>query len=79
MPLLTDIELEIADAKIAKDLPKLAKKDLFGYKTKANWNDVYCRHFILDMFNCTGGAGLDQCDIDCLKGKLTMGLKNNCC
>ena len=79
MPLLTDIEIKLAQADISKNLHKLAKKDIFGRKTKIRWDDVFCKYFIIDMLECTGGQHLDDCDLDCLKGKLSFGLKNNCC
>lgn len=77
--MLLGAEQEIAKAKMSKDVSELARERLFGYKTKANWNDTLARYLIIEMFNCSGGKTLNQCDIDCLNSKLTSGLTNNCC
>jgi len=77
--MLLEAEQEVAKAKISKDVSDLAKKEVFGYKTKSNWNDVLCKYLIIDMFNCSGGETLNKCDIDCLNGKLSSGLQNICC
>ena len=77
--MLLGAEIILAESKISKDVSQLSKKEVFGLGKKANWSDVLCKYLIIDMFNCSGGDNLDQCDIDCLNGKLSTGLTNNCC
>lgn len=79
MPIIDGIETILANYDNSKKISKLAKREVFGLSCDGDWSEVLCKYLIIDMFNCSGTDGLDQCDIDCLEGKLTAGLKNNCC
>ena len=77
--MLLGAEEIVAKASISKDVTKLSKREIYGVAEDGEWSGVLCKYLIIDMFNCSGASTLDKCDIDCLKGKLSSGLTNNCC
>lgn len=77
--MLLGADIEIAKANISSETAKMTKKEAYGVAKPSDWSDILCKYLIVDMFNCSGGNSLDKCDKDCLKGKLSMGLTNNCC
>lgn len=78
MPIIADIEFDIVRYNISKKVGKLSRADVFGLGCGEKWGDVISRYIIADMFDCTGGVNLGQCDKDCLIGKMTNGFKNCC-
>lgn len=77
--MLLGAEQVAAEASISKQVAKLSKREVFGVVDDSEWKDVLCKYLINDMFNCSGGSSLDDCEISCLKSKLAHGLTNNCC
>jgi len=77
--LLDEIAIQMAKTSLHKEVAKLSKKEVFGAVSNGDWNNVLGKYLIIDMFECTGASTLDQCEVDCLVGKLKNGLTNNCC
>lgn len=77
--MLLGIEILAGQTTMSKEVAKLSKREVFGNVEDSEWKDALCKYLIVDMFNCSGGETLNDCQKDCLNGKLTHGLTNNCC
>lgn len=80
MPQVNDSTVFYSRNQLSKKVAKLAGNELFGFKTcDVTWGELFAKHLIIDMIECTGAEHLNQAQADCLVGKLSEDLTVNCC
>lgn len=61
---------------LSKDIASISKREVFGFKCKDAWENIFMRSLIIDALNCAPYGTYSEDEERCLIGKLTD--KCNC-